>query len=290
MPCYHPLPGWYSRYRNESGKRGITFKASEGFKDRPVQLPCGKCIGCLLEKSRQWAMRCMHEAKLYERNCFITLTYDDANLPAGGSLVPEHYVLFMKKLRWKYGEGIRFFHCGEYGEKFGRPHHHALLFNHGFDDRESLGQVNGRPLWRSDSLDKLWSYGFCSIGECTFESASYVARYTMKKYGKTDADYGGRVKEYLTMSRKPGIGRGWLDKFYGDVFPRDEVVVNGKLCKPPRYYDTVCEKRAPSVMERIKRKRRVAGKLDPDSTGRRLLEREVVKRDAISTLSRKLEV
>lgn len=290
MPCYHPLPGWYSRYRNESGKRGITFKASEGFKDRPVQLPCGKCIGCLLEKSRQWAMRCMHEAKLYERNCFITLTYRDEDVPAGGTLVPEHYVLFMKKLRWRFGAGIRFFHCGEYGEKFGRPHHHALLFNHSFDDKVKLGDSNGRPLWRSNELDKLWSFGFCSIGECTFESASYVARYTMKKYGKTDSDYGGRVKEYLTMSRRPGIGRGWLDKYYSDVFPRDEVVINGRLCKPPRYYDSVCEERAPTVMERIKRKRRVAGALDPDGTGRRLLEREVVKNAAISTLSRKLEV
>jgi len=148
----------------------------------------------------------MHEASLHERNCFITLTYDDAHLPVGGSLVPEHFVLFMKRLRFKYGDGIRFFHCGEYGERLGRPHHHCLLFNHDFSDKVVLRGSGVSQLFSSVELDGLWPYGFSSIGTCTFQSAGYIARYTLKKVKGPGAvyHYKGRVPEYLTMSRRPG--------------------------------------------------------------------------------------
>lgn len=108
MPCYHPLSGWYSKTRNASGKRSIVFNLQEAYKDKPLQVPCGRCIGCRLEKARQWAVRCMHEASLYDKNCFVTLTYDEDYCPE--SLIPEHFVLFMKRLRKRYGAGIRFFH------------------------------------------------------------------------------------------------------------------------------------------------------------------------------------
>ena len=129
MPCYTPLKGWRSQERTESGKRAITFRLREGYADMPVDVPCGQCIGCRLERSRQWAVRCMHEASLYENNCFITLTYNEDHIPSDGSLKKDHFQKFMKRLRKKFGAGIRFFHCGEYGAELSRPHYHAILFN-----------------------------------------------------------------------------------------------------------------------------------------------------------------
>ena len=117
MPCYHPIPGYRAKSTNPSGKRSIVFNLSEGFKNFAVSVPCGRCIGCRLERARQWSIRCIHEASLYEANCFVTLTYDDDNLPLDGSLRPRDMVLFLKRLRKRFGPGIRFFQCGEYGDK-----------------------------------------------------------------------------------------------------------------------------------------------------------------------------
>ena len=254
MPCYHPIPAWYARRRNESGKRSIVFNVAEGFKDRPVQVPCGRCLGCRLEYARQWAMRCMHESKMHDVSIFATLTYRDDRLPAGGSLNPRDFVLFMKRLRHVV-PGVRFFQCGEYGERLSRPHHHALLFGCFFDDRRVYKERDGVPLYTSKTLDDLWGNGQCSFGAVTFESASYVARYTMKKVGSV-SDYGSRVREYCTMSRRPGIGAGFLDKYRSDVYPSDSVVVRGVESRPPKYYDMRLENVAPSVAFRVKAKRR----------------------------------
>lgn len=291
MPCYHPLPGWLSKERGASGKRAVVFKAALGFKDRQVSVPCGRCIGCRLERARQWAMRCMHEASCWDRNCFITLTYDDAHVPQGETLVPEHFVLFMKRLRKARGEGVRFFQCGEYGEQLGRPHHHALLFNCDFADRRLHSGTGDSSLYVSAELERLWPYGFSSIGEVTFESAGYVARYALKKVTGPEARmwYGPKVPEYLTMSRRPGVGRFWLDKFSSEVYRSDSVIVNGRPSKPPRYYDDVMAKLAPGEVSRVKRVRRARGVNDPDSSGKRLLVREVVKESSVKFLSRKLE-
>lgn len=199
-------------------------------------------------------MRCSHEARLWDRNSFVTLTYGE--VPEGGSLRPRDFVLFMKRLRMAYGP-VRFFQCGEYGGRTGRPHHHALLFGLSFPDARYYKGSAGRELRTSESLERLWSHGQCSIGEVTFESAGYVARYGMKS---VDApDLGGRVPPYLTMSRRPGIGRVWAERYRGDWYRSDFLVVNGKESKPPRYYDQVQEKLGPSVLARVKVRRRVEG-------------------------------
>lgn len=288
MACYHPLSAWYAKERNDSGKRSITFRFSEGFKDRPVSVPCGTCVGCRLERAREWAVRCMHEASLYEENSFVTLTYDDAHLPAGGSLRPDDFVRFMKRLR-HLRPGVRFFQCGEYGERFGRPHHHAVLFNCSFPDREFYRERGGVKLWTSQELAELWPYGFSTVGEVTFDSAGYVARYTLKKVGASSTSMPGRMKEYLTMSRRPGIGRGWIDRFAKDVYPSDELVVNGHVTKPPRYYDDQANRLDPVSFKEVKFKRRVGAANDVDGSGRRLVAREVVKKAATSRLLRELE-
>lgn len=295
MTCYHPLEAW--RVDGE-----ITFNSAKRGLGKPLKLPCGQCIGCRLERSRQWAIRCMHEASLYENNCFITLTYSDAHLPVGGTLVLDHFQDFMKRLRKKYGPNIRFYHCGEYGEKTGRPHYHACLFNFDFPDKQLWTNRNGLPVYRSKSLEKLWPFGISEIGTVTFESAAYVARYIMKKvngkkaddhYDRFDPNTGEifRLKpEYTTMSRRPGIGSAWFDKYHADVYPHDRVVVRGREMRPPKFYDTRFEILDPETFEEVKNNREEKAKLWVDNqTEERLNVREKVQQLALKRLPRNLD-
>ncbi len=214
----------------------------------------------------------MHEADQHEKNCFITLTYDDSHLPAGGTLDKQAFPKFMKRLRKKYpNERIRYYHAGEYGDKFGRPHYHSCLFGFDFGDKTYWTDRSGFPVYRSPELEKLWPQGQSEIGSLTFESAAYVARYIMKKItGPTAADhYGTRQPEYTTMSRKPGIGKKWYDTYKCEVYAADSVIVRGKEMKPPRFYDGLYELQEPEAMEIIKRARRRSRNL-ADGTPERL--------------------
>lgn len=309
MACYFPLKAYIDKGSN-AYKYKLVFRRSESWKGESIDLPCGRCIGCRLEKSRQWAVRCMHEASLYENNCFLTLTYNDENLPSNWSLIKEEFPLFMKRLRKKYGEGIRYYHCGEYGEKNKRPHYHAIVFNHDFEDKVFHKMSGTNKLYTSESLDKLWSKGFATLGDVTFESAGYVARYAMKKITGENAIeyYGGRVPEYSTMSRGSkkigtgGIGKGWYDKYKSDVYPLDRVVVRGSLSRPPRFYDNLLRAEDPSTLALIKLERQKNGqryvedvlrngrlvKVSDTSSGR-LVIREGVKKAEIENLKRILE-
>lgn len=248
MTCYRPLVAY-----KEDGK--IVFDKPFAFA-RGFNLPCGQCIGCRLNYSRQWAIRCVHEAQMHENNCFITLTFNDEHLmqrdnPA--SLDVSEFQKFMKRLRKNTGCKVRFFHCGEYGDKNKRPHYHAVLFGYDFPDKILWSKRDGVQLYTSPLLQELWPYGFSTIGAVTFESAAYVARYVMKKITGEDADKhymhwdpltgeGIPIKqEYCTMSRKPGIGAEWIKKYKADVYPHDYVVINGHKVKPPRFYDNQLE-------------------------------------------------
>lgn len=232
MPCYKPIKA----YRDGSGKLFFSARAGTNL----FRIPCGRCIGCRLERSRLWAARCMHEASLYDYNCFITLTYKEDRK----TLDYRDFQLFMKRLRKKY-KGVRFFMCGEYGEKNNRPHYHAILFNVDFLDKVSCG----KSIFRSDELESLWHHGFSCIGKVTFESAAYVSRYVLKKvtgdmakeYYKLVNEETGEISwrepEFAHMSLKPGIGSAWLDKYVTDVYPDGIMVSRGRKGKPPRYYD-----------------------------------------------------
>ena len=268
MPCFRPLHGWRAKRANPNGSRSVVFNRAHGFSDLPVTVPCGQCIGCRLERSRQWAVRCVHEAQLHEDNCFVTLTYDDEHLPVDGSLKVRDFQLFMKRLRKTLApRKLRFFHCGEYGDENWRPHYHALLF--GFDppDKMFYTSKGGNTLYLSAQLQEIWGRGFVTVGNLTFESAAYVARYCVKKvtgddaaahYQVCDPDTGEIhqvAPEYVTMSRRPGIGADWLEKFSGDVYPHDEVIVRGKPARPPRAYDKWLAERDVEMMEAVKRKR-----------------------------------
>ena len=163
----------------------------------------------------------------------------------GGSLHLPDFQNFMKRLRKSIApKRVRFYHCGEYGDILSRPHYHALLFGYDFDDRKFFAKRNENSVYTSTELSSLWPHGFSVVGSVTFESAAYVARYVMKKVtGERSLDhYGGLKPEYTTMSRRPGIGAGWLRRFSSDVFPLDRVIVNGKETRPPRFYDRLLEK------------------------------------------------
>lgn len=270
--------------------------------DRPLELPCGQCDGCRMERSKQWAMRCVHEAQLHKRNCFVTLTYAPEALPRDGSVNIEHWQKFAKRLRRAIEpERFRFFMCGEYGEKTLRPHYHAILFGLDFSEDRFVRSKNfrGDRLYESPFLTERWGLGMATIGEVNFASAAYCARYVMKKvtgpeaekhYTRTNPDTGERFKvrpEFVSMSRRPGLGAGWFAKFgASDVVPRDEVVIDGRRFRPPRFYD---EKLEPEVLESVKRKRRDAvAKRSEDLTPERLSVREKVFASRIDRLVRKL--
>lgn len=256
-------------------------------KTKPVRIPCGDCIGCRLEYARQWAVRMSHEASLYKENCFITLTYRNKDLPKGGSLCKRDMQLFMKRLRKKNeGKEIRFYGCGEYGPRFSRPHYHIILFNHDFSDKilYKSGQARtGRndvhdhrrfSIYTSKELEKTWKKGFTSIGEVTFESAGYVARYCTKKItGKNkEKHYRDKEPEFALMSRMPGIGYEWLKKYRSDIYPKDYFHLDGKKMRPVKYYDRklmreLSDKGRYEEYEKIK-ERRKAKAIDHPATER----------------------
>lgn len=311
MACYHPMTAWYSKTVNPSGKRSIVFSPKKADQpDDPIKIACGQCVGCRLERSRQWAIRCTHEASLHEENCFITLTFSPEHLEAREnpwSLDVRDWQLFMKRLRKRFGGNIRFFHCGEYGEKQGRPHYHACIFNFDFPDKKLWAVKNGHRLYTSEILEELWPYGFSTIGDVTFESAAYVARYIMKKitgdkaeehYKKRfiDEETGeilGEVEikpEYTTMSRRPGIGKDWYDIYHTDVYPSDFLTINGKKMRPPKYYDKLHELTRPYEFDDIKQARVEYGlTVQDNNTPDRLATREKVQKRRLENLPRKVD-
>lgn len=305
MGCYSPVRAWRGPV-SPSGKRPLVFKRpgdrQEAF---PLRVPCGGCFGCRLEYSRQWALRCMHEAESHSENCVLTLTYRDEDLPAGGSLDYRDFDLFMKRFRLEAGKPLRFYQCGEYGEKLSRPHHHVLVFGFDFPDKRLFTRtVNGSRLYTSDMADRLWRKGHTLVGDLTYESAAYVSRYVMKKIkGKKALDfYGEKLPEKCTMSRRPGIGAEWFAKFGRDVYPSDQVIVGGYPQKPPRFYDSRLELLDPTLFNRLKRARVVRGKrmvphvlangktiMVDDNDSFRLVVKEEVKKAQMSSLKRRFE-
>jgi len=233
-----------------------------------MSLNCGQCIGCRIERSRQWAVRCVHESQMHDESCFITLTYDDDFLPYGASLHKPDYQNFLKRLRKKHS--VRFFLGAEYGDTTQRPHYHAILFGWRPDDPELFSEsADGIRLYTSPTLTRLWGMGHATFGDATFDSAAYCAGYTRKKitgdqasthYAVYDPDTGEifeRLPEFGQMSLRPGIGKTWLDRYGVDAYQKDQVILRGKAMKPPRFYDTHIEVQDPQLWQTTRLKRSV---------------------------------
>ena len=324
MPCHFPLQAFYSlaydgkKVLHFSNVRARLFEDGiSSISDQTLSLPCGRCMPCRLERSRQWAVRCMHEAQLWENTCFLTLTYDPIFLPEGGSLVKKDLQDFMKRFRRSYSGKekllytdsskqmcsdfpIRYFGCGEYGDNLERPHYHLIIFNFDFQDKLFWKEVDGFRYYVSEELTSLWGKGHCVIGDVTFESAAYVARYIMKKITGKDADefyefidfntgeWYRRKPEYTTMSRRTGIGSGWFDKWAMiDAYPNDYVIIRGRKMRPPKFYDS---KLGESFLEDIKSSRiEKAFEFAEDQSRERLIDREKCATAKLRLFSRSVE-
>lgn len=294
MPCFSPLKGYRSAEIGINGKRGVSFKPSGSFTDLPVEVPCGQCIGCRMKRAQEWAIRCVKEAQGYRENSFITFTYSDLNLPYGGSLDPRDFTLFMKRLRKRiHPQKIRFFQCGEYGEKLGRPHHHALFFGYRPPDLK-IHRVDGdKRLYVSPLIDELWGKGHTYVGDITVESAQYCAKYILKKVtGDAAKDhYGHRLPEYITMSRRPGIAREWIEKYYPQVYKNDKVIYGlGKSSKPPKYFDKYFSALEPEQFERLRQKRVQTAVNSPDLVPDRVAVRAKIAEIRLKNQTRRMEV
>lgn len=307
MTCYHPLRAWKGKWKNpETGKRPYVFDYKQANnKELVEQLPCGQCIGCKLDLSKMWGARMMHETHFHDKSSFLTLTYTDDNVPLtdngqmtlqSGNGNKSDIQKFIKRIR-KAGIKCKYYQAGEYGDQFGRPHHHVCLFGYDFPIlREITGKTEtGHYIYKSDELDDFWQKGNAYIGELTFQSAAYVARYCLKKvtggnnerfwrrYGCENAEdyYCGRVPEWNSMSN--GIGQEYYKKYKKDLYNYDICVVGegGKSTKMPRYYDTlhekeITEKEAKEI--KSKRRRRAARHRRLDGTPERLAVREFIKK------------
>ena len=199
-----------------------------------LPLPCGTCLACRLNHAKEWAVRCVLEAMYYEENYFVTLTYDDDHIPSDLMLHRGDFVDFMKRLRYHAKGKVRYFACGEYGTKNKRPHFHVILFGLKLDDLKPIG--NG--LYESKTMAKIWPYGYHYIGEVSYSSCNYVARYATKKVFNDQAD------EFIAMSSHPGLGYQWLKDHIDTTFEYDSIYGNfgnSKAVKLPRYFDKIAE-------------------------------------------------
>lgn len=213
---------------------------------------------------------------MHQASAFVTLTYEDCHLPPGSSLALRDLQLFMKRLRKVRPAGLRFFACGEYGDTYLRPHYHVLLLNECFPDMVFYKRTRtGYNLYRSRELERLWPYGFADIGEVTAESVAYVAKYVLKKFVGRQSDYGSREPEFRVMSRNPGLGLPWFEKYYTEAYAHDSAIVDAREVKLPRYYDDKFEAIDGDRLDELKSLRqRSAEEHWPDNTRDRLFVRE----------------
>jgi len=376
MPCYHPITAYKPR---DGGK--LEFTSSKVDADE-ITIPCGQCRGCRRKRSREWAIRCVHEIRAHTFNCFITLTYNNDNLPQDAGLNHKHFAEFIGRLRaalhreinrrentptptigadegpdavkararqqhasWTSKAGERllpsrplrgaegrggehqnrflydlgevsksqpsrrkeraarrlhvgYYMCGEYGERNGRPHYHALLFGVDFADRQFHTMRNGNRIDTSKTLEKLWGMGFASVGGATYESARYISEYILKKLrdGKTTRQQvnlqTGEIeevkKEYNAMSRRPGVGSGYLSK-HGEYLAHGWVIHKESKIPPPRYYDKWFSKYNPEQWEALQHQRYLLQQLHREHhTPERLAVQELVDRAKTRTFKRDL--
>ena len=304
MTCYSPLIRVHKIGEYEIAKDGHKYpKATiisatdlEHYKNNPLysyeKIACKQCIGCRLADSKNKATQAMFESKIHAQNWFLTLTYDDEHLIIpdetvneetgeiftndgtwNGTLIPNDIKKFMKDLRryWKYHfnqDDIRFFGCGEYGEKFQRPHYHIIIFNLNlYKDMLKPKFINEehQQIYECPVIEKIWKKGLIAIGGVSWSSCAYVARYiTKKQKGKNSKDYylsKGQIPEFVRSSNKPGIGRQYYEQHKDEIYLTDEifqVTSSGKTLtlKPPKYYDKLYDLEYPEEMKKIKAKRK----------------------------------
>lgn len=260
MQCSHPLYASITRLSDGSNSVKLLPKRVDQYSrerleelyghSHIVALPCGKCLPCKLNYARNWAQRCVLEASCYAHNWFLTLTYDDDHLPSNPT--NKEMSDFMKALRNKLGNGIRFFGCGEFGTHTKRFHMHLILFNCDIPDARRIGKVKDGAYYSSEIIEKIWNKGHIILGDVTYASCGYVARYCVKKV------FGDGKGEFVLMSRKPGIGYKYFEDHQEEIYRDDKVYFNfGKSIyqSPTRFFDKCFSSINPTRYKEIKDKR-----------------------------------
>lgn len=271
MSCYHPLKafeGIHGRMIFSDNPKKVIVGPDGS--PKVYYLPCGKCLGCRLDYAHDWSIRCVHESKLHSQNSFVTLTYNDENLPKEG-VVKKHVQDFFKRLRSRLDfvssspVKISYLACGEYGNRTFRPHYHAIIFGwcpddlkYFFTDTRSKCKV-----YKSSFLDSVWKRGFTTVGEdVSYECCNYVARYVLKKQlqeEEYDQFFAERNKSFILASRRPAIGYKILDRIGRQITFQDEVTIPGRMTsKPPRYYEKKLKERYPYEWVDNKERRKAA--------------------------------
>jgi len=241
MSCCHPLKAFRTGYKTVNGKDDYIIVGhstcptlstdhikkpvlldqvphlmmdGHAYLTDPLDVPCGKCVGCRMQRAKEWKIRNCLELEYAREAYFVTLTYDDDNVPFNECgepvLVKRDLQLFLKRLR-KYIGQFRYFGCGEYGENTGRPHFHLLLYGHleGFE-------LVGVSRFSNPTILKAWNKGHILVESVDPGSIAYVCGYVEKKQADPKwFDY--PVKPFLVMSRKPGIGMVYLVDNYDSI-------------------------------------------------------------------------
>lgn len=266
-------PQWYGFSEGLLGQpQFLVDKQTGEVKNRAIVLPCGQCLGCRTAYAASWADRIMLESLDHDQSYFITLTYDPANVPISHTqdgdrvftLRPSDLQDFIKRVRrqqeYNRENRIRFYAVGEYGTQFHRPHYHIIIFGLILDDLYEIGRnKTGRMLHSSKVIEKEWPFGRVEVDKMTWETAAYCARYTVKKLGKTESDFykiNGLVPEFSRMSRRPGIGMGYFEEHYKQIYSEDKIHIptsdGSRTVKPPRYYDKKYDDINPVGMAELK--------------------------------------
>jgi len=277
MPCTAPnvtvrVPG-LTRNRKPARKflgSALTFFGMKKATARTSQdvklIPCQQCMSCRLDKSLDWALRLTYEQRFWETSSFVTLTYDETNVPT--SISGPRLTTFIKDLRRRLDYRdlgkIKFFGIGEYGDRKGRPHYHAIIYGGPFaysPECQTEPSRSGGLQWTSPHIEAVWPEGRHRISEVTFESAAYVARYALKKIkgASASAHYGEKLPEFMRCSN--GLGGLHFEQWKTDLYPAGTVIKDGREIQAPKYFDRLIEKQNPELWEQTKKEREKTQKI-----------------------------
>lgn len=242
---------------------------------------------CKIARTREWAKRIVDEASLYEENRFITLTYNDENyMKLGFHKSIDKKIIFNFFRRLKERKKVKYFACGEYGEKYGRPHYHAIVFNFGACHHCRVcckplqsKQVAPEPGTDCYLLEECWTNGFVYSGSVTYKSARYVAKYCQKQLYAYDA----LVWDWLYYDCNPpfaiftkGLGKEFVLANKEYFMSKLSCKINGVDCSIPRYYkkkldipDDVLKNKAVEEQKRLAKKYQ---DLDPEEVFKKIIE------------------
>jgi hypothetical protein len=259
--CTRKVYALHSLFFDPNSSSGRRFRYNVKFTDWITADPkrwlfyslnCQSCDACLMNRANEWGLRAQHEMKFHHATSFVTLTYDNDNLPFGRTLVKRHYQNFLKNLRYWYPD-MSYMLCGEYGSKRGRPHYHALLFGVDFPDQTFFEKRGSFPVFTSDRLSQSWGRkGLAVVSPASYETAAYIARYTLKKREHRFSKGGILVPEFFQPSLKRSIGKDFFFSFHSDCFPTGYLIKDGFKVPVPRYYRKLYERHFPTQFRQFK--------------------------------------